>query len=107
MKKLITLFSILLLATVAQAQCPNYVLSENQNWEQNVQLLSYDSLNTSSVVKVSTFIEVENSPLGVFQTNCDSVFVFPTINLKEIQAYGEKYASVILQEKIKQWNKKK
>ena len=106
MKKIAYIAALIFASVAADAQCPNYVLSENQNWEQNIQLLSYDSLNNTSNVKVSTFIEVENSPLGIFQTQCDSIFTFPTINLKEIQAYGEKYASVILEEKKKQWSKK-
>lgn len=90
----------------SSAQCPNYVLSDNQDWEQQTKWFNQDSLNNQSQINLSVFIEVENSPLGLFQTKCDSVFTIPTLDWKEAQAYGRKYAEVILSEKIKQWNKK-
>lgn len=87
------------------AQCPNYVLSENQDWEQQTKWFGQDSLNKQSQINLSVFIEVENSPLGLFQTKCDSIFVIPTLDWKEAQAYGRKYSEVILQAKINQWQK--
>jgi hypothetical protein len=106
MKKLFFIAVLSLASMAADAQCPNYVLSENQDWEQNIKWFEQDSLNNTSKINLSIYVEVENSPLGLFQTKCDSVFEIQTVNWTEAQAYGRKYAEVLLQEKIKQWRVK-
>jgi hypothetical protein len=80
MKKTILLSALIFLTTLTFAQCPNYVLSENQNWMQQTKVVSQDTTRNTSQVSLTVYIEVENTPLGLFQTKCDTVYELNTVD---------------------------
>ena len=98
MKKLITLFSILLLATVAHSQSLQYEVSNDGNGY-NINSYSFDTLANTTKVNMTVFVWITGDACHL-EKGYNTGYEWNTTDYTEALRYAPKFAYIFVQDSL-------